>query len=1558
MAQVSISHTAVRLNLDNNVVKQQKGDARFIKDCTLDIEISSGDNNMQQGNALVRKPSIGNRLVENIYYDNWRLPQGENKAIGAFEFVELGEVYWFVYNSEREHTINFIDKNANIASEVIKSKCLNFQLDKQYSIAESSVSIRIVYDVNENTGVKTIKEKFLIFTDGYNETRQINVLASIATNSFTTPYFSNYVDSYCSYVSLAVLAPLHCINYELISTEKKSSNKLYKKSIQLAYQFVYVDNRESTISPYSDLIQVGYDGCNQSIESLPSCAKLKIWVGSPLVEKIILYKRECNADWTLYDVINKHNVSSIEKNDWWNRSDEWSKNNFDKNNRIIEYVFCNDKSCGIVDQYMFANIQNDSPIISKALTLAGDRLLAANNLINFDNLSQTQKQAFTLNTTSKQIDKQCTLPKRKVRVFMKIQGDRSLSLLHPQNWNSFLFKDVNEPNKTGKFYWGGLCKSPSSIAHPISQVITDTSYKNYNQYVPSEVGGFVATLNNVHVSISKQVKWYSNTSYEEIGVIPIVLSDIDKNNNGSLDTVVEELYNQDYAIMQMFEFEVDAGYYTFRVHNHVNGLNGDFAKTSTYINGAWNTTGALSNNQLVEIKDFEWIIDVRNKDYDSFVDGNGDYIILNDLTCPTRSTSNGYVNRVVEVKLYEDEDFEYPIQGSTIYAKKKIDLTPQQMNFTDHNGFSFYRILKQSQLFASGITYSIVSSKIVHEGSPVYESSVYGYLVNEKCVTTMKFNDFNFNNSASHGLAYNNKVNAQTIKDKCARIIVRGYVKDSDGNGIAGLYVWTEFAQGVFTDIYGKYEIIVYQQFPTDYRFVNRNIYIDNNNSICGAYKIGCLPLDRTAYIATKTCVVCEEIEIKIPSIVAEKFNKSTNNSFGVNGRFAVGVAYWDAYGRGSFVNKIGDVEIQDYNSINTINWQYDNNVALPSRAKYVTFFITKNLDGDILEWAADEVKALDINGNTITNTQNAAYIMFDISSLVNYNLKHNTTGTNVSYQYVDNDFITILSDGKKDLIKEIKVKITGSTINNENKTVTETTQVGTTTTATQTIGTSETGNKIIIPYDDALKMIVGKCSVKIRITRPYKCDDVYRQFFELCGVYKVINGKLLITEGKINYSNTYNVYRNIFISKCTNSYTTKKFNSLYPSDFINKNCISKGRVNIENEFAESTWQENEIAESDSWINNGKIFGYNNFRKENRFNTKSQEFGGIVALFCERNIILAVCLNDWFTCSYNVQYLRATTAGAIEVPLNSRISEPNQKIGNRYGCEHNHKQTVQIANDVVFWYDVKNSKLVGCTFNGLTDVSMDGVQSYFLEKTEYLKNANKDIEVLEVIGGYDVKTNSIITTFIHNNATNNYVNNNRQIVIEDNETIVFSVKNKFWSEFRGFTPELYSKHRNSSLGEMLISFADGYPYLHNTKLQNKRCNYFDKQVQPVIEIVINYMENKVKHYQAIAQNIKDNPFILERVYTEQWNSYSYIPKAYWKEKEDVWYSEILRDMTGFNDTNKKSIVSQLINGKRVRGRWAIFRFIQPLDDAHKYWELSNFYFTIIGSELSQRKQVE
>jgi hypothetical protein len=89
------------------------------------------------------------------------------------------------------------------------------------------------------------------------------------------------------------------------------------------------------------------------------------------------------------------------------------------------------------------------------------------------------------------------------------------------------------------------------------------------------------------------------------------------------------------------------------------------------------------------------------------------------------------------------------------------------------------------------------------------------------------------------------------------------------------------------------------------------------------------------------------------------------------------------------------------------------------------------------------------------------------------------------------------------------------------------------------------------------------------------------------------------------------------------------------------------------------------------------------------------------------------------------------------------------------------------------------------------------------------------------------------------------------------------------------------------------------------------------------------------------------------IYTNLINTYSYVPLNFVKNKEGLYFSEVLRNMNSYPNPNDKdnAFRSMLIDGGKIAGLWFFVRFVFDAKSLGKYAELNNIYykFTVLGN---------
>ena len=203
----------------------------------LNIRVSNDDG----GNAGVVKNIKGNTVVA---YKNTSdtLPAGTNKVIGHVSNLQKDEVFYFVYNSNNNHSIYKYSLSSDRVIKVYQDSVLKFT-------ENGFVKADII--------VNQYNDTLLYFTDGVTAPKKINIskaesgLYPSEYSQGTNPSTTLTEEERLYFITTAKQPPLDPPTFNFFTDSSKTVNNLYEKTFQFAYQYVYDDGEVSAISPYS-----------------------------------------------------------------------------------------------------------------------------------------------------------------------------------------------------------------------------------------------------------------------------------------------------------------------------------------------------------------------------------------------------------------------------------------------------------------------------------------------------------------------------------------------------------------------------------------------------------------------------------------------------------------------------------------------------------------------------------------------------------------------------------------------------------------------------------------------------------------------------------------------------------------------------------------------------------------------------------------------------------------------------------------------------------------------------------------------------------------------------------------------------------------------------------------------------------------------------------------------------------------------------------------------------------------------------------------------------------
>lgn len=169
----------------------------------------------------------------------------------------------------------------------------------------------------------------------------------------------------------------------------------------------------------------------------------------------------------------------------------------------------------------------------------------------------------------------------------------------------------------------------------------------------------------------------------------------------------------------------------------------------------------------------------------------------------------------------------------------------------------------------------------------------------------------------------------------------------------------------------------------------------------------------------------------------------------------------------------------------------------------------------------------------------------------------------------------------------------------------------------------------------------------------------------------------------------------------------------------------------------------------------------------------------------------------------------------------------------------------------------------------------------------------------------------------------------------DNQGGVWAYKPSIdkWVSRYSFRPEWMSL-----VGNRLVSFKGGFPYVHNSTAYN---NFYGQSYDSALAFVHNEATNSTKAYTALSVE-GDTPELVH-VRTEVPNVQSSdIRYDEFEVKEGVKYAPILRDRLSPNDTGTYD--QKIQTGDRMRGEVGLFQGVFFTPSTKKLWNFVNIGF--------------
>lgn len=270
-------------NSDDDVRIVGNGDFRYA------IYLRSGT--IEAANQYARESYLGNSLITNN-----GLAAGINRIIEACPNVESKAIMFRIHNSNNAHSIWQLNTVTNAFVKVIETPFLNFtNTDWGWSMF---VNNGILY---WTTGI------FSSYINSvFSEPKQIDIAQAIA---FTAGAPSKYVTLSRRTFDFVKWPPPFGPSVAYSTDSTQESNFLWGKLYKFRYRYIYINNEESALSPYSRLalpntgdFAQGRDYTNTQDDNI---INVTIDTGPDIVAKIEVLVSVNDGPWWVYDQIDK-----------------------------------------------------------------------------------------------------------------------------------------------------------------------------------------------------------------------------------------------------------------------------------------------------------------------------------------------------------------------------------------------------------------------------------------------------------------------------------------------------------------------------------------------------------------------------------------------------------------------------------------------------------------------------------------------------------------------------------------------------------------------------------------------------------------------------------------------------------------------------------------------------------------------------------------------------------------------------------------------------------------------------------------------------------------------------------------------------------------------------------------------------------------------------------------------------------------------------------------------------------------------------------------------------
>lgn len=927
------------LNLDKSQKDLKETEAFYL----LNFQNFVTKNQRKSGNI-----AKGNQLPANRPACEMEHPLGESYAVGKYFSERTNELYSWVFNSNGVHWIQRINSSGD-CEIVYNGDCpIPLSADPKHSIEQFRAYLQVDKICANRHG------KSLIWVNGDSVIGMLDVEASIATNSFRTPFFQRCADP-CNFIQMCVPDPCGCLKAEwvpLTDNDKGQKNNNLDVGIQISYRFHYYDFRESIWADPSTTYYQNTKGCFDETDGLPRCLKVRVPIGNPLVEKIEMgYKK--NGIWYSTEIIEKYKKYNSSQEMWYER-DLAELTNYSDEDCSFDWFFCDDKQCNAIDPTNFSREFNPTPQKPQFILPIGigqDRtaLGFGNYETGFCPIDQTQIEKWKVDISCPA--ENCNPEYTTIKV-------RAIIINLEYYTNQFIYRllggDSSAPDDpTDTAYFGG-----------VNRVASGDLELGYGQQFREKTRNFIVYSEGTD-SWSEMVQWKAHANYTQLEKWGTI------GNMGDSDGSTKRRWRRAIRNGEFFYQEAEIkvikgtrGFLRLTSHNST----GNEQNKSTFVVGIMSDIKLYSGDMNPSsITDF----DTEEIYFDTC--GLNELDIQSAFVIKDNAVDAGGAEKASAYNGYVVDKNGKPVEGAIV----KNAALGFGSSTTDFNGF-YHFYLKPGTDDAINIDVNVEQS--CGDFSTIKTVSVQG----EKGANTGF--DITIDNADYITTSYAN---------------VKIFVGDCDGSPVAGVRVALSGTKYDVTNAEGFaiWKIRNYASRDRELRVVvlnNKGCFSTDCNGVCN-------PCMHTATSGTTACYRPPPTITFPPATINRAYSLLSDKGLKAGGRYPF--AFYVRFDCGQIsaayeTNYLDIPKTQQKNKEGFCSFSFDaTGFVAPPGAKCVNIVRGANVNPFELQWVVDKI------------TKKDGKIVLTIQSLNDYNAQYDFK-TNTVYQWQKNDRVEFIKNG------------------------------------------------------------------------------------------------------------------------------------------------------------------------------------------------------------------------------------------------------------------------------------------------------------------------------------------------------------------------------------------------------------------------------------------------------------------------------------------------------------------------------------------------------------------